>query len=101
MGHARALLALEDTQQRDVAHRVVAQALSVRQTEQLIRHLQEKRQRPQASKTIDPDIASLQRELSEKLGAVVSVRHNAKGKGKLIIHYHSVDELDGILERIQ
>jgi len=101
MGHARALLALEGAQQSETANRVVTQALSVRQTEQLIRHLQEKRERPQGLKTLDPDIASLQKELSEKLGAVVWIRHNAKGKGKLIINYHSVDELDGILERIQ
>jgi len=101
MGHARALLALEGTQQNEVAHRVVAQALSVRQTEQLIRHLQNKTPQPQGSKTMDPDIAALQKTLSDKLGAEVSFQHSAKGKGKLIIHYHSVDELDGILERIQ
>ena len=101
MGHARALLALDGLQQSDVANHVVAQAMSVRQTEQLIRHLQEKRQRPKSTKTIDSNIASLQKELSEKIGAAVAIRHTAKGKGKLIIHYHNVDELDGILERIK
>ncbi len=101
MGHARALLALEGSQQSDVANHIVAQAMSVRQTEQLIRHLQEKRQRPTSTKAVDPNIASLQKALSEKIGATVSIRHTAKGKGKLIIHYHNVDELDGILERIK
>lgn len=101
MGHARALLALEGLQQSDVANHVVSQALSVRQTEQMIRHLQESHQRPKGSKTLDPDVLALQKRLSEKLGAVVSIRHSAKGKGRLIIHYHSVDELDGILEHIE
>lgn len=101
MGHARALLALEDLQQSNIANQVLSRGLSVRQTEQLIRHLQAKRNNPVVTSTSDPNIVALQKTLSDKLGAAVSIQHGAKGKGKLIIQYHSVDELEGILERIQ
>ncbi len=101
MGHARALLALTGGDQSEAARRVVKKGLSVRETEQLVRRLLE---RPKPTKTaepaIDPDIRRLQDELSEKIGAKVTISHNKSGKGRLIIEYHSNDELDGILERI-
>lgn len=100
MGHARALLALEGIQQSDVASNVIARALSVRDTEKLIRQLQATTKDVPRAKTVDPDVSRLQRNLSDKLGAAVVIRHNDKGKGKLLIHYNSVDELEGILERI-
>lgn len=101
MGHARALLALEGLQQSEIANNIVERALSVRDTEKLIRQLQENNQYKHAdSTTIDPDVARLQNSLSDKLGAVVIIRHNTKGKGKLVVHYNSVDELEGILNKI-
>lgn len=101
MGHARALLALEGTQQSEVARLIVKRGVSVRQTEALIRRLNTRKTGQPLKTNSDPDIASLQNRLSETLSAQVAIQHGAKGKGKLIIHYHSVDELDGILEHIK
>ncbi len=96
MGHARALLALATAEQSDVARIVVGRELSVRQTEQLIRdRLNPPAEKPQ--RAAPPDINELERRLAERLGARVELSHNAKGKGKLVIRYHSLDELDGIL----
>ncbi|MCP4000801.1 MAG: ParB/RepB/Spo0J family partition protein [Gammaproteobacteria bacterium] len=105
MGHARALLALSgDRSQTEAAHQVVARGLSVRDTEALVRRLQAgKSAKASVSKvsSLDPDIRRLQDDLSQKLAAKVAIQHTAKGKGKLVISYNSVDELDGILDRIK
>lgn len=102
MGHARALLALVGEQQSQAAREVAAKGYSVRETEQLVRRLGNVVQQPVAGeKAIDPDIRRLQDELGERLSAKVLFQHGAKGKGKLVIHYNSLDELDGILERIR
>ena len=101
MGHARALLALEGLQQSEVANNVVTRGLSVRETERLIRQLQSPKTTSSNGTTADPDVMRLQHNLSDKLGASVHIRHNNKGKGKLIIHYNDVDELEGILGRIE
>jgi ParB family chromosome partitioning protein len=99
MGHARAILALELKDQGDIARQVVARALSVRQTEALIRKIQSEKQEAgkQVPQRLDPDIRRLQDEISEKTGAPVQLQHTARGKGKLVISYNSLDELDGIL----
>lgn len=99
MGHARALLSLEPSQQQHIANIVVARGLSVRETESLAR----KSTTIVNTKTpkTDPDIARLQSELSDKLGATVTIQHTNKGKGKLVIHYHSLDELEGILSQVR
>jgi ParB family chromosome partitioning protein len=99
MGHARAILALELKDQGEVARQVVARALSVRQTEALIRKIQSesKAAGKSAPQRLDPDIRRLQDEISEKTGAPVQLQHSAAGKGKLVISYNSLDELDGIL----
>jgi ParB family chromosome partitioning protein len=102
MGHARALLALEGNSQSEAAREVAAKGYSVRETEQLVRRLSEpsgKAKKP--TKSQDPDIKRLQDELADKLAAKVLFQHAAKGNGKLVIHYNSLDELDGILNRIQ
>jgi len=103
MGHARALLAITSpTQQLDAARQVVKQALSVRETERLVKRIVEggkKPAKPPATKSAD--IRRLETEVSEKLGARVSVEHTAKGTGKLVISYNSLDELDGILKHIK
>jgi ParB family chromosome partitioning protein len=105
MGHARALLALSgDRSQTEAAQQVVARGLSVRETEALVRRLQAGKS-AKASKSggssLDPDIRRLQDDLSQKLAARVAIQHTAKGKGKLVISYNSVDELDGILEKFK
>ncbi len=100
MGHARALLALEKNQQLKAAHEIIAKAMSVRVTEKFIKSFgKEKLELPE--KKVDRDILRLEQELTEKLCSNVEIKHSKKGKGKLIINYHSVDELDGILARIK
>ena len=102
MGHARALLSLEPEDQQTVARQVVGKALSVRQTEMLVRRLQEQKQRlPRQPEAPSADIQRLQEELSDTLGAGVSIQHSAKGKGRLVINYNNLDELDGILAHIK
>src|SRR3569833_3302873 len=101
MGHARALLALKASAQSAAAREVAAKRLSVRETERLVRRLLADTRTTATVKTTDPDVRRLQEELSEKLGAGVQFEHGAKGKGKLIIHYNSLDELDGILAHIK
>jgi ParB family chromosome partitioning protein len=107
MGHARALLAIANKrEQRDAARRVVEQGLSVRQTEALVRQLTappaaSPAKSPAASHQNDADVQSLERDLGERLGAKVLIQQAAAGKGRLVIAYNSLDELDGILSRIR
>ncbi len=102
MGHARALLALKGMQQNSAALDVVKRKLSVRETEQLVKQLQkEPSSGKQKTEKIDPNILRLQSELTEKLCAQVNFEHHPSGKGKLVIKYNSLDELDGILEKIK
>jgi ParB family chromosome partitioning protein len=101
MGHARALLGLEGAQQSQAARSVVGKGLSVRQTEALVRHLLERKEKPVADRNIDPNIRHLQDDLSRRLGARVEIRHGAGGKGKLVMAYNNLDELDGILSHIK
>ncbi len=104
MGHARALLGITSAvQQLDAARQVVKKALSVRETERLVKSMLEK---PAGRKAKSPaaksaDIRRLEQEVSEKLGAKVSLNHTKKGAGKLVISYNSLDELDGILKHIK
>lgn len=104
MGHARALLALKGPKQSEVARKIVAKAMTVREAEKLVkRMLSENAGQKAVSKkqTLDPDMRNFQNELSEKLGANVTIQHSPKGKGKLIVSYNSLDELEGILSHIQ
>lgn len=102
MGHGRAMLSLDDERQRVVARQVEAKSLSVRQTEALVRRLLEEKPSTKVNKPKpDADISRLETDLSEKIGADVSLRCSAKGKGKLVIKYNSLDELDGILMHIR
>jgi len=102
MGHARALLSLPPEQQASAAHTVVSKGLSVRQTEALVRRLlEEKASAGQPKPKFDPDIRRLQDSLAEKVGAPVQIQHGAKGKGRLVFTYNSLDELEGILSHIQ
>lgn len=103
MGHARALLTLDTETQRAIARQIVAKGLSVRQTEALVRLHQEGRdnEKVKPEVTVSADIRRLQDQLSDTLGAGVEIQHGAKGKGKLVISYNSLDELDGILGHIK
>lgn len=101
MGHARALLALESHKQSEVARTIIAKSLTVREAENLIRRLQKPSTAQTKNNSLDPDTRRLQERLAETLGAKVSIQHSAKGKGKLVINYTSLDELDGILAHIK
>ncbi len=103
MGHGRAMLTLPPEQQMQVAKQVVAKSLSVRQTEALVRRVQQEKpgQKAAGQAALDPNIRALQDDLAERLGARVSIAHGQRGKGKLVIEYSSLDELDGILGHIK
>lgn len=104
MGHARALLALAGNKQAEAAHHVVNQGLSVRATERLVKKLIAEADQPKSKvqhQRRDPDLVILEQDLSDRIGAPVMVQANPKGKGKLVISYNSLDELDGILAHIQ
>ncbi|WP_151839945.1 ParB/RepB/Spo0J family partition protein [Acinetobacter soli] len=96
MGHARAILALKAKDQIAIAKVIIDKNLSVRQTEQLVREWNQPKQSKPKEAT-PPDIEQLTQRLSERFGAQVKIDHNKQGKGKLVIQYHSLDELDGIL----
>jgi ParB family chromosome partitioning protein len=102
MGHARALLALKDETQIQAAREVVARALTARQTEELVRRMKAPaRAKARSAEDDDPDVRRLVEQLGEQLGARVQIVRGSGAKGRLVIHYSSLDELDGILERIK
>jgi ParB family chromosome partitioning protein len=106
MGHARSLLGLKGQQQSDAATKVVNQGLSVRETERLVRRMQGQEMQAVKSKVAtpveqDPDIRRLLSDLTDRLGAKVDLQQNSRGKGKLVISYNSLDELEGILDHIK
>jgi len=101
MGHARALLSLTmRRQQIEVAGLVAKKSLSVRDTEALVRRLLAPQPTDPAEAPKDPDIRRLELELADKLGAKVLFQHTSSGKGKLVVAYNSLDELEGILAHI-
>lgn len=101
MGHARALLALKGKDQSQAAEQVVERGLNVRETEALVRKLQEEPKAAAVKPPEDPNVRRLQQDLSERIGARVTIRQGGKGKGKLQIEYNSLDELEGILAHIR
>lgn len=103
MGHARTLLALAGAAQDEAARRVAARGLSVRETERLVQQLlKQKGDSPPARTTArNPDVRRLEEDLSGRLGASVSIEYNNRGKGRLVVRYNSLDELDGILAHIK
>ena len=100
MGHARALLALEGVAQIQLAQKIAQQGLSVRETERLV-SLALKPAKPVVENKPDRDLLNLQENLSNTLGAVVQIRSNRKGAGRLSIDFANLDQLDSILRRIQ
>ena len=100
MGHARCLLSLESGEQKQAARQIVAQGLCVRQAESLVRKLQQQsKEGPQEEP--NTDIKKLEENLAEHLGVPVIFQHQAKGKGRLVLKYNNLDELDGILRHMQ
>jgi ParB family chromosome partitioning protein len=106
MGHGRALLGLTTRRQQvEVAALVVKKELSVRETEAIVRRMThsgtDRADPAPAAAGTDPDVQRLELDLSEKLGARVAIQHTRSGKGKVVVSYNSLDELDGILEHIR
>ncbi len=99
MGHARALLTLDDDNQVEAARKIAAGGLNVRQAEAMVRNLA-KPPAPKTTKTVSPDVRRLEDNLGQRFGQPVQIRQSAKGKGKLVISYNSLDELDGILSKM-
>lgn len=102
MGHARALLALEDVAQSNAASDIVEKGLSVRETEQLIRRLSKPaKAKPHQSDALVDELTSIEKLINDKLGNRFALKHNASGKGKLIINYSDVADLKAIVKRIK
>ncbi len=101
MGHARCLLSLPSNQQRSIARQIIARSLSVRQAEALVRKIQQDAKETKMVPSASGDIEKLEEGLSEHVGVPVKVQHGAKGKGKLVFNYKSLDELDGILAHLK
>lgn len=102
MGHARALLALEGEQQNEVANQIIEKGLSVREAEQLIRRIQQPKKPAQETQQKDLElIAALEESMQEKLGAGISIKHTASGKGRLVISYRNMDELKKLTKRLK
>lgn len=100
LGHAKLLLALQGEQQSEIARTIAAKAMTVREAEKLVRNALDPKKAP-APKEPDADIQRLEQRLSERLGSAVAINHGRKGKGKVVINYSSLDELDGILTHFQ
>ena len=101
MGHARALLALSKSKQVELAHQIVAKTLSVRDAERMVKVELAPPTVSKTRRTAAPDTRHLENELAEKLGTKVDVKADKRGRGTLIMHFHSLEQLDGILERAQ
>lgn len=99
MGHARALITLPQASQIDAANIIMVRRLSVRQTEQLVRQMQSPPNKQ--DKSVNPDVMYLQENLSRQLKCRVAIHCNAKGKGKLVIHYRNLRELDQLVSQFQ
>ena len=102
MGHARALLTLNESDQINCAKRVVSESLSVRQCEAMVGSLTTETKRDNKAQTKkDPNTVSLEKELSDVLGSTVEIKHNKQGKGKLIVSFKSLEALQGVIEKIR
>ncbi len=101
MGHARALLGLDDARQVMAAEQVVARQLSVREAERLVKRLSVDEKRPAKQVAVDRDILRLQENLAERLGAAVQIQTGRGGAGTLKIRYASLDQLDDIIARFK
>ena len=101
MGHARALLTIEESLQKVLAEEIASKQLSVREVERLVARRDGSRKQKQTQRKRDPNTIKLEKEISEALGAKVGISHNKKGAGKLIINFKNLDQLQGILDKIK
>ena len=109
MGHARALLTLSPELASKLAYEAAEHGWSVREVEHRAQQFAAGKvpvtgngaRKAKSTRAQQPDIASLETELSESLGAKVAIAHGKGGKGKLVIHYTDLDTLDGVLERLR
>ncbi|MAD57420.1 MAG: chromosome partitioning protein ParB [Porticoccus sp.] len=101
MGHARALLSLNGKIQLEAARTAVTKNMNVRQIETYVRFLLQDKSSSTENYQHNPDVKILEEKLSSTLGAQVAIQHNAKGKGKIVLKYNNLEELDGILEHIK
>jgi len=101
MGHARALLALTGLAQTQAGSQVAAKGLSVRETEALVRRLNQPKEPAPPPQEKDPDVRRLLDELTDRLGAKVALQQGTRGKGRLVISYNTLEELEGILDHIR
>jgi ParB family chromosome partitioning protein len=100
-GHARALLGLDSSDAQEVALRVViSKGLNVRRTEELVRRLSGERLLSRSRQVPSPDLLALEERLRASLGTKVSLRSGSRGKGSVVIHYYSPEELDALLNRL-
>ena len=102
MGQARALLALTDVQQVVAVNKIIAENLSVRETEKLVHKVLNPAIKIEQKKIVsgNTDIIRLQEKVSDQLGAKVGIQHKARGAGKVVIEYKSLNQLDGILQKM-
>ena len=101
MGHARALLPLGRALQEELAEKIAARPMSVREVEAAVnRLLTSKHDTPPHPSAPDANISALERRLSETLGAPAEIRHGQRGKGQIVLRYGSLDELDALLSRL-
>jgi len=98
-GHARALLSLPAESQRELAAKIAARALTVRQVEKMVSNYHASKGASPKSVTADPDTRRLERELGERLGLPVTIRTGRGGRGTVTLRFDSLDQLDGLLER--
>ena len=101
MGHARALLTIEESLQKVLAEEIASKQLSVREVERLVARQDGSRKQKQTQRKRDPNTIKLEKEISETLGARVGISHNKKGIGKLVINFKNLDQLQGILDKIK
>lgn len=101
MGHARALLAVSGPRQMELAHQIASQGLSVREAEERIGRADGRERKPRHKTKKDRDLQALEEELSDLLGTTVAITATRTGRGKLVIHYASLDQLDSVLLRLR
>jgi len=101
MGHARALLSLDEAKQNTLALEIIKKGFSVRETERYVSEKKDKTPSKDPQKARDPNTVILEREVSEILGATTEIRHNKQGKGKMVVNFKTLDALQGILEKIK
>ena len=99
MGHARALLPLDGAGQVGLANLIAARGLSVRETERLVHQALNPKAKAEAPPP-DRDILRLEEDIADRIGATVKIKANKKGAGAVTIQFGSLDQLDGLLERL-